>query len=240
MGNSSFVGAFLAGVIPLSLVLVLKAKKIHKKIIYNVLLVGLIIGLIVVHSRAAWVGCAGAMLIMFIFLPNKKRYLSYLVLTSIIIGLASSAPARDRAKSMFDMSFHTNQQRVEIWKGTLGMIKERPLLGVGIGNFNLYYPVYQTKKSLSFGHLHFVRQAHSFFVQLISEVGVLGLAAFLWIFGVLTMRYRKDNILALGLMGGIIGALITANFNFNLQIESSALYLWSMMGFYTVSLNEIS
>src|SRR3989338_9189150 len=42
---------------------------------------------------------------------------------------------KQRVKSIIDFGETSNAQRIEIWKKTLSSIKERPLLGVGIGNY---------------------------------------------------------------------------------------------------------
>jgi tetratricopeptide (TPR) repeat protein len=121
------------------------------------------------------------------------------------------------------------------------MFKARPFFGVGIGNFSLIYPFYQTKSALATygGSDHFIRQAHNEYFQFAAELGLVGLTVFIW-FAFLLLRgllrriktadKPRAAIIYLGLLGGILAALVTAGFGFNLQNESSALYFWFVVG----------
>ncbi len=145
-----------------------------------------------------------------------------------------------RFASIFNLAYCTNRQRIEIWKGIAKMVKARPFLGVGIGNFSLIYPAYQTKGALAtYGAEHFIRQAHNEYFQFATELGLIGLAGFIW-FAVAavrglwrrinTVRVPSTNIIYLGLLGSILAALTAAAFSFNLQNEASSLYFWFVVG----------
>lgn len=145
-----------------------------------------------------------------------------------------------RVATIFNLAYGTNRQRLQIWKGTVEMIKARPFLGVGIGNFNLFYPCYQTEEALAtYGPYHFIRQAHNEYLQFAAELGLPGLACFIW-FGLVlvrglwrrvkTVRVPGRNIIYLGLLGSVLAVLVGAAFSFNLQNESSSLYFWFVVG----------
>lgn len=80
-----------------------------------------------------------------------------------------------RIKSIIDLDELSNKSRIEIWKDTLRSIKKHPVLGVGIGNFPevLGKNISAGKKGAS---------AHNLFLDIFSEMGILGLMAFLGIF----------------------------------------------------------
>lgn len=61
--------------------------------------------------------------------------------------------------------FFSAVMRIGYWKDALGVIREHPLAGVGIGNFNL----------------NVSRYAHNSYLQIWAEAGILGLTAFIWI-----------------------------------------------------------
>ncbi len=145
-----------------------------------------------------------------------------------------------RFATIFNLTYGTNRQRIEIWKGIIKMVKARPFLGVGIGNFNLIYPAYQREAALAtYGQAHFIRQAHNEYLQFAAELGLLGLGLFLWFcLRLLKGLWRKlkaaerpaETIIYLGLLGAILATLVAAGFSFNLQNESSALYFWFIVG----------
>ena len=93
------------------------------------------------------------------------------------------------------------------------IIAENPLFGLGVGKSNFGTTV---KK---FDDLHYRSDhAHNTYVQIAVEIGLIGLAAFLWLFGSLFYhgfrhylslpRQDEEAILILGMLCGI-GALFT-------------------------------
>jgi len=76
----------------------------------------------------------------------------------------------NRIRSVIDFGETSNAQRIEIWKKTLISIKERPLLGVGIGN----YPVVLSQ---DLGLSKAGSSAHNLYLHVASEMGILALVA---------------------------------------------------------------
>jgi O-antigen ligase len=85
---------------------------------------------------------------------------------------------QNRVRSIIDLGETSNAQRIDIWKRTLISIKERPLLGVGIGN----YPVVleQDVRLAKAGS-----SAHNLYLHIAAEMGILAsiiFICFLWLF----------------------------------------------------------
>ena len=78
----------------------------------------------------------------------------------------------ERAFSITDFSETSNKGRLQIWQETLVSIGERPLLGVGFGNFN--YVLGENALALKKGS-----SAHSIYFDIAAEIGILGLIIFL-------------------------------------------------------------
>ncbi|OGN13691.1 MAG: hypothetical protein A3J47_02335 [Candidatus Yanofskybacteria bacterium RIFCSPHIGHO2_02_FULL_43_22] len=78
-----------------------------------------------------------------------------------------------RIKSILDFGETSNAQRIEIWKKTLSSIKEKPLLGVGIGN----YPVVleQDVRLAKAGS-----SAHNLYFHVTAEMGISAGFIFIW------------------------------------------------------------
>lgn len=79
----------------------------------------------------------------------------------------------ERIKSIIDFGETSNSQRIEIWKASLESIKERPLLGVGIGNFPMVLDqrIFLARAGSS---------AHNIYLHVASEMGILALVTVIW------------------------------------------------------------
>ena len=68
--------------------------------------------------------------------------------------------------------------RQTIWQNTLAMIAEHPLLGVGAGNHKIFYPAYahRVRADTTFGLDKELEHAHNDYLQLLAELGAVGLA----------------------------------------------------------------
>ncbi|MCK5123363.1 MAG: O-antigen ligase family protein [Candidatus Pacebacteria bacterium] len=80
----------------------------------------------------------------------------------------------ERAISISDFSETSNMGRFQIWNETLMSVKDNLFLGVGFGNFPLILDesIANSKKGAS---------AHNIYLDILSEIGIIGLAIFLFI-----------------------------------------------------------
>jgi len=90
----------------------------------------------------------------------------------------------NRIKSIIDFGETSNSQRIEIWKKTFDSIKERPLLGVGIGNYPviLDQDVFLSRAGSS---------AHNIYLHIAAVMGIPALVLALWF---LWLLFRKTYI----------------------------------------------
>ncbi len=116
--------------------------------------------------------------------------------------------------------------RQEIWKDTLKMFGERPILGAGLGAYEAVFPRYARHNGL-----YVVNYAHNDYLQALSDAGVVGgalaLAFIVLIFRAVARGLRSEDpllgALALGCGAGVFSLLTHSLFDFNLQIPSNAL-----------------
>jgi O-antigen ligase/Tfp pilus assembly protein PilF len=134
-------------------------------------------------------------------------------------------------------------RRVAIWKFTWMMIEDYPLLGSGLGSYNYHTLKYQAE-FFSKGNNRDIYphgwavQAHNEYLQLWSELGIIGLLAFLWIVGSyyrnilrnLRQMPEKERAIIIGLTGGVTAVLVDAVFGFPLQLAASLSLFWLFMG----------
>jgi O-antigen ligase len=132
--------------------------------------------------------------------------------------------------------------RIEAWKIVGEIIQVNPLLGLGPSNYYWYTPLYNI-----LGYtIHF--NSHNQYVDLVAQVGLLGLAAFLWfaiavgILGLQLVRLAPPGFpraFAIGAVGGWAGTLIAGGlgdwflpfvYNVGLSGMRSSVYAWMFTG----------
>jgi len=113
---------------------------------------------------------AGYLTIFFIMFPVAFPIFSS---PQFLVGKADDEILKARIKSILDFGETSNVQRIEIWKKTLSSIKEKPLLGVGIGNFPvvLGQDIRLAKAGSS---------AHNLYLNIAAEMGIIAGAVFIW------------------------------------------------------------
>jgi O-antigen ligase len=121
-----------------------------------------------------------------------------------------------------------------IWENTIQIIKDFPLLGSGLGTFAQIFPMYR-----SFYFRGLVTHAENDFLQLASEVGLVGfcLLAMLFLFLFLKGRRRirsetsPQRHIGRGALTGILALMFYSLVEKNLQVPVNALlytFLWGL------------
>jgi O-antigen ligase len=115
--------------------------------------------------------------------------------------------------------------RREIWEATGRLIKDHPLLGVGVGA----YPVAYTRYDRSSGSQR-VEQSHNDYLQIVADAGIIGgLAALAFLvllfrqgFAAAQTRDRRRRSIVLGALAGCFALAVHSFVEFNLQVTSNA------------------
>lgn len=133
-----------------------------------------------------------------------------------------------------EQAARTQLSRVVIWKTTLSLIADHPLLGVGLGAFPTAYTQYDPA-----GGFFHVNAVHNDYLQLVSETGVVGgvLGLLFLVFAVrLSLRTLKSQSalgrsVALGSIVGGFGILVHSLVDFYLQSLMNALLFSLLIAF---------
>ncbi|HEX3437764.1 MAG TPA: O-antigen ligase family protein, partial [Pseudacidobacterium sp.] len=127
--------------------------------------------------------------------------------------------------------------RLAIVKDSLKMLRDRPVLGWGLGTFPVVYPSYR-----SFFTNLWVNEAHNDFVQTLVETGVAGFtfaASFLVLLcytGIHNLKHWRSDMqssMVLAAFLGCIGILVHGLFDFNLQIPANAAFFFALSALVT-------
>lgn len=75
--------------------------------------------------------------------------------------------------------------RLDIWSNTLGIIEDHPLIGVGAGNWMVFYPKYQTSKAIDREMSEAIQHinAHNDYLEIFADLGLIGMLLLLSVFG---------------------------------------------------------
>ncbi len=133
-----------------------------------------------------------------------------------------------------------NDYRIAVYRNSLNMMKAHPILGVGANNYMKQYKRY--KEAVEYRNIVTLdyMYAHNNFIHLASEIGLLGLAAFLWLlyklFKECALIYRslKESylkMLALSLIASLIAFLVNGLTESSLYYSRVAIIFWYLSGF---------
>lgn len=179
--NPNVFGEYLILLIILSVALIFISKKYISKAFWLGVTAILGISMIFTYSRGCWIGLIIAIGI-FLFFINKKLFL-----TAVIVGFISlfflPESIIGRIASVGNLADSSTSYRVFIWNGTIEMLKDFWVTGIGIGTdaFNAIYPRY-AYSAISAPH------PHNLYLLIMSETGIIGIVVFV---GVILSLFNK-------------------------------------------------
>ena len=150
------------------------------------------------YSRGAYLGMAASVAVFGLMatwlawprLKQQKRLLAAFatgvggVFALLVLRIATSPQLQERIASIFTLRGHSsNSFRMNVWIGVFEMIQDNWLIGIGIGNsaFRKMYGLYMVSGYEALG-------AYNIFLEVLAEMGVVGLVAFLWLLLAFTAR----------------------------------------------------
>lgn len=207
-----------------------ESKRANSRHIINTLILFLISAciLIWIGSVQANVGFLGSIFLYCLKFIYKQRnelariqqaaiLLGYTTFIGLVLGLKSPNPVQTNSNSFYE--------RLEIYKTSIKIIRENPLFGIGIDNFNLGYYKYNYTSNLKL-----VDNAHSIPLQIAGTVGIIGLL--IWGFTLLKMTYAasvngnpKDSYLLAGIHFYLISGY------FAIQVPGIEFLLFFILGY---------
>ncbi len=129
--------------------------------------------LILTWSRGAWLGFAVSLLV-FALIASRKIFAALIIASPLasLLVFAKDTAIFDRFTNFSDSS---TSYRLNIWRGSLALIRDNLISGIGIGEqaFSSVYPAY------SIGGAEVAYHSHSLYLQLTAEMGIFALVFFL-------------------------------------------------------------
>jgi O-antigen ligase len=144
-----------------------------------------------------------------------------------LVAWIGSEPVIGRFETLAEEYNLSRDNRIAIWRDTLGLIRQHPIMGTGLGSYSVVYPSVQT----TFLNL-LVEHAHCDYLEVTSELGlpagILLFGSFFWVLARSVRQYREgeehfDKTVSLGCIGSIAAILVHSLADFNLYIPANAL-----------------
>jgi len=176
------------------------------------------------QSRGALIGIAGGIIVALIWYLIKKhdrttsyRWLGLSAITLIILAAATFYFAKpDFMASPTDGRVATsNNVRWYIWQTSIEIIKQKPILGVGLGNYQNYFTE-MTKDRVNYPEFisPLALSAHNLYLNIFATMGIIGLIVFIWLLCVIvkyisnTPRSATMAMVIAGLMSMLFYGLV--------------------------------
>ena len=181
LGNPNMLGQYLILVIPLGGAGLLSAKGWGRRLFYLCCCGVMCLCMLLTLSRGAWLGLLFAGLVFLVLVQPKLLLLAPLALVALYFALPETVIAR--FTSIGNLGDTSTSYRLFIWLGTLDMLKDYWLCGVGPGDgaFNLVYPRYSYNEIVA-------PHSHNLFLQIVCDAGIAALV----VFALLIFRFFRD------------------------------------------------
>jgi len=206
-------------------------------------LVGLVT-LALTYSRNAWLGLGAGALGLVV---AARRALPALLVAAGLVGLLLLLPGpfQARVKSIANPQDPTIRERLLMWQSGLAILRDHPVTGIGPGQVSPFYPAYRHPEATkaSTGHLH------NSPLQVAVERGLLGLAAWVWLWvayfrgawratrGLAPSRGR-ERALAWGGLIAAAGFLVAGLFEYNFGDSEVLMLAYAVMALPFIAARE--
>ena len=260
--NGELMAGFLALLLPLALMASQTDESGWRRTAIQATVVIIGAGILVTRNRSAWAGTAVALLLMGILYLRygrqgyktrlqKHQVLVPVVMVALILGLFLglsrmggdfSRRAGTLTSLQQDNSF---KWRLGMWDKALRMMRDRPLMGWGVGNFRLQQALYFHPDAPSRQQKTIRRQpsdrenAHNSFLQAGAELGIPGLLLFVSLFGAFfvtalgalpRMRPGFRQAMLIASIAAVGGQVVTSFGNPSLEFAECSLFFWLVLG----------
>jgi putative inorganic carbon (HCO3(-)) transporter len=234
------MGVYLAGLTPFVLGLALFSTRLKLKAIFLVAAVIGGIGAYLTFSRGALLGIIVAAVFL-VFINKNKLMISLLIVMLLAFPFVIPKSVKDWAKSVNynPVIMLTCQTRLSIYRNTLNMIRQHPLLGVGINTFSRNYGKYRLAEVEDDFKTADGYYAHNNFLHMAGETGLPSLAVFLAflavVFGSIWRSFKKISepflrACSVSVLAALIAYLINGFTETNLYYSRIVMIFWFLVG----------
>ena len=210
-GSPNNLALYLGKVFPLAVAVAAWGWKGRRRWGYGLAALLMAIAILLTYSRGAWIVGVPAALLFLLAMRGRRTFalgLGLLVLLGVVLLLVVGP---GRLTSLMDPTEGTTFFRLQLWQSSWRMIRDQPVLGVGLDNF-LY--AYRTQYVLPAAWEEFnLSHPHNVVLDFWLRLGLPGLLVFFWLLVAFFRRGWRlysdlpesgERLLVLGLMAGMV------------------------------------
>ena len=229
--NPNMLGQYFLLAIPLGGAKLLSSREWGARIFYLCCCGIMALCMILTFSRGAWLALLFAGLVFVLFLNPRLILLAPFALIALYFVLPETVITR--FTSIGDLSDDSTSYRLYIWLGTLAMLKDYWLCGIGPGEdaFNMVYPAYSYNTIVA-------PHSHNLFLQMVCDAGICALVVFL----LLLFNFFRDmcsaigkeknwtsRVLQIGITAGVCGFMVQAMTDYSFYNYRVMFLFWAYL-----------
>ena len=222
--NPNVLSEYLLLIIPVTFAFAFSEKNVWVRILLICCALGMCLCMLVTFSRGGYLGLLIAAA-AFLLIIDRRFFFAGLVLLAVVMLVLPESVIM-RFASIGNMGDGSTSYRVSIWYGTIDMLRDYWLCGIGPGTaaFQKVYPVYSYSEAAA-------QHAHNLFLQLTCDCGVCGVGSFLLAviahfrgIGASLLREGpgRSKLLQAGVVASVLGFLVqsmTDNSFYNYRVQ---------------------
>ena len=274
-GNVNYFAEYLIAILPLAvslfLVTLFKSNK-SKKLLLFIGILAMGGSLLLTFTRGSYLGFGVSLIFMFLlfltckgkaFIKENRKIFIFILIVIVLAAFLFIVPnplskegtyiSKIKARTSITelKEGDSFKRRMATWNFALMMIKDRPLLGSGIGTFKYNSLRYQAEffsqgDNRSLYPYGIANEAHNEYLHFWAELGIVGLGIFLWMiiayfyYGLKLLKKTKNNYrqgMLIGMMGIVMAVLVDGIFGFPLHLPATIIVFWLSLGL-TISISQ--
>ncbi len=242
--NYSVYGSFTAVFFLICLSRLLFDNQKYDRVMWVGWLICFGVGLIMCFSRGVWLSVIVAVGFMLLQLGKgfTHKKILFVGTVGVILLICLSLPGvysavLDRISTTVDFDYASNRARLLRWGQSISMFLDSPILGKGYGAFGM---LYEEDVALVGSYIaQFQLGAHSEYLQVMAEMGSIGLVVWLWlnlaflIYGFRAIKRIDDGFyrsIIIGLMAAEISLMVHFVVNNLLNGDAIGVPFWGIYG----------
>ena len=184
------------------------------------------LGLLLTFSTGGWLGALAAALVVMWALGRTKPALGLAGLAVAAFVGVSALAIGGRLPERLNPLRQTGGFRLDLWQSSLDMIKDHPLLGIGLDNFAYVYQQFYLREGAA--PEPNLSHPHNWALDSWLSLGLIGLAAFVWLVAVFVRqawRVRSRWMVA-GALGAMADMLVHGSLDNSYFLVDLAYLFW--------------
>lgn len=229
--NPNVLAEYLVLIIPVTVALFFKADNNKMRLAYAIAAAAMCVCMVLTLSRGGWLGLLVAAAMFLVIMDKRFVLLGIVGLIALYFVLPESVIAR--FTSIGDMGDTSTAYRVYIWIGTIHMLSDYWLGGVGFGMpaFLKVYPAYAY-------HAVSAPHAHNLFLQVMCDSGIVGFG----VYAIIVFLFYKTTCIAItkttdkklkyvliGCVSAVTGFMVQSLTDYTFYNYRVMLFFWAVL-----------